>query len=243
MDYLQLIARNSKLLTPNSPLTTPNSKLTIQTSHMKLTIFGATTLVGLHLVKQALIAGHTVTAYGRNVHELIDMQEQNENLHLVKGGLFDKSDIEAAIKGADVVLSALGGATDGSDNTRSLGMKYIVEVMEKKEVNRIVALGGYGCLQADEDTLLAETESFPEQLKAVTEEHLKALHNLRTSDLEWSFLCPPTIVEGDVTGLYHTKADYAFENTVSLNAGDVAQCMLSEAVQNNYIHVKFGMGN
>jgi uncharacterized protein len=209
---------------------------------MKLTIFGATGLVGLHLVKQALFAGHTVTAYGRNVHELIDLQEQNENLHLVKGGLFDKRDIEAAVKGADVVLSALGGATDGSDNTRSLGMKYIVEAMEKKEVTRIVALGGYGCLQADEETLLAETETFPEQHKAVTEEHLKALHSLRISGLDWSLVCPPTITDGDVTGLYHTKADYAYENCSTILAADVAQCMLSEAVQNNYIQVKVGIG-
>ncbi len=209
---------------------------------MTITIFGATGKVGKQLVKQALFAGHIVHAYGRNVHELIDEAEQNENLHLIKGGLFDKSDIEAAVKGADIVLSALGGALDGNDNTRSLGMKYIVEAMEKKEVNRIVAIGGIGCLQADEDTLIAETESFPEEYKTVTEEHLKALHYLRISALDWTFICPSTIIDGDVTGIYQTKLDYAVNGANTITTGNLAQCMLNEAVQNNYLQAKVGVG-
>ncbi len=209
---------------------------------MIITIFGATGLVGKNLVQQALFAGYNVRAYGRNVHELIDDAERKENLEIIKGGLFDKSDVADAIKGADFVLSAIGGATDVTDNTRSLGMKYIVEAMEKNKVIRIVAVGGMGCLQADEDTLISETENFPDAYKTVTEEHLKALQYLRQSNLQWTFVCPPMITNESITGKYQTKADYTFESD-TITAGDVAQFMLTEAVQNNFVNVKVGIGS
>jgi uncharacterized protein len=209
---------------------------------MTITIFGATGMVGQQLVKLALFAGHTVRAYGRNVNELIDDAERNDNLQLIKGGLFDKGDVEKAIKGADAVLSALGGSMDGSDQTRSLGIKYIVEAMEKHDVKKIVAIGGMGCLQADEDTLIAETENFPAQFKPVTEEHLKALHYLRSSGLEWTFVCPPTINDGDATGVYHTKIDYN-PGGYTIHSGDLAQYMLSEMQRGEHIHYKVGIAN
>lgn len=209
---------------------------------MIITIFGATGMVGKQLIKLALFEGHQVRAYGRNVLELIAEEERNENLNLIKGGLFDKSDVETAIKGADVVLSALGGAMDGADNTRSLGIKNIVEAMTKHQVKRIVAIGGLGCLQADEDTLVGEQESFPEQYKAVNAEHVKALQFLQHSTLEWTFVCPPVIRDAEVTGLYETKRDYPTTN-FSINSGDLAQFMLKECISNQFVGCKVGISN
>jgi putative NADH-flavin reductase len=209
---------------------------------MTITIFGATGMVGKQVMKQALFAGHTVRAYGRNVFELITEEERNDNLQLIKGGLFDKSDVEAAVKGSDIILSALGGAMDGADNTRSLGMKYIVEAMEKKGVKRIVAIGGIGCLQADADNLVGETESFPEEYKSVTAEHLKALSYLKNSNLDWTFVCPPMINDAKVTGIYETKIDYP-TNSFSINAGDLAQFMLLAATLQEFSKTKVGIGN
>jgi hypothetical protein len=209
---------------------------------MIITIFGATGTVGKHLVRQGLLAGHTVKAYGRNIHELIDDAERNSNLQIIKGGMFDKNDVVAAVKDSNVVLSALGGSIDGSDATRSLGIKYVVEAMEKHKVERIVAIGGLGCLQADEDTLIAESEDFPKQFLAVTEEHLKALQQLRMSSLAWTFVCPAAILDADVDGKYHTKVDYA-PSMENINAGNLAQFMLTESERNNYVHYKVGIAN
>jgi uncharacterized protein len=209
---------------------------------MTITIFGATGMVGKQLVQFCLLEGHTVNAYGRNVHELIDDAERNTQLHLIKGGLFDKSDVEKAVKGADIVLIALGGAIDGTDQTRSLGIKYIVEAMEKHTVKRIVAIGGMGCLQADDDTLICETDSFPEQYKAVTEEHLKALSFLKHSTLHWTFVCPPMIQPGEPTGIYKTNIDYPAAGG-TIFSGDLAHFMLSEAMQSHFTKAKVGIAN
>jgi putative NADH-flavin reductase len=126
---------------------------------MKLIIFGATGMVGKQLVKQALFNGDTVKAYGRNV--FTDDLPKNDNLELVQGTLFDGSQVQHAIKDCDAVLSALGGGFDGSDKSRSLGMKTIVEEMKKAGLKRIVGIGGIGLLNADETTLLIDEDSYP----------------------------------------------------------------------------------
>jgi uncharacterized protein len=209
---------------------------------MKIVIFGATGIVGKHLIKLALFKEYTVVAYGRNVHELIDEQERNENLILVKGGLFDKGDVEDAIKKADVIFSVISGVIESNDHTRSLGMKNIIAAMQKNNVKRIVALGGIGCLKSEDGKFLYETEDFPEDLKPVTTEHLKALQYLQESDLDWTFVCPPTINDDEVTGKYTIIKEFA-TNVTNINSGDVAQFMLQEAVNNAFVNTTVNIGN
>ena len=94
---------------------------------MTLTIFGATGMVGKQLVKLALFKGYQVKAFGRNIFTAGFAED--ENLQLIAGTLFDEEQVYDAVMGSDAVLSALGGGTDGTDKTRSLGMKNIVQQM------------------------------------------------------------------------------------------------------------------
>ncbi len=209
---------------------------------MRIVIFGATGIVGKQLIKLALYKNYNVVAYGRNVHELIDDQERNGHLSLIKGGLFDKGDIEDAVKNADVVFSVISGDLDSNDHTRSLGMKNIVSAMQKHGVKRILALGGIGCLKNEEEKILLEMDDFPEELKLVTTEHLKALQYLTESDLDWTFVCPPTIIDEEVTGQYKVIRDYA-TNVSSIHSGDIAQFLLIEAISDEYIKSMVNIGN
>src|SRR5580698_8532855 len=99
---------------------------------MQLTIFGATGLVGKQLVQQALFKGYKVKAFGRNVFTE-DFPKDN-NLELIHGALFDEGEVYKAIKGSDAILSSLDGGTDGTDKSRSLGMKNIIKQMEKANI-------------------------------------------------------------------------------------------------------------
>ena len=149
-----------------------------------------------------------------------------------------------AIKGCDAVLSALGGGADGSDKTRSLGMKNIVEQMEKAGVQRIVGIGGMGLLNAEDEGILIDKESYPQQYVPVGREHQKALGYLQASKLNWTFVCPPDIIDADATGLFHTKADYPpDDNNYRINAGDLALFMLKELQQNEYDKKRVGISN
>ncbi len=209
---------------------------------MILTIFGATGTVGKHLVKQALLMGHTVRAFGRNV--FTSNFAENEKLVLIQGALFDAKEVYQAVKGSDAVLSALGGAVDGSDKTRSLGIKNIVAQMEKANVKKLVAVGGMGVLNAPDDTLMLDDENYPPEYIPVGLEHLKAYGILKASSLDWTFVGAPDIADAEVTGSYHTTADYPPKpNHYRIKAGDLAMFMLNELQKKEYSKKRVGISN
>jgi uncharacterized protein len=209
---------------------------------MTIIVFGATGMVGKQLVQQALFNGHTVKAFGRNVFTELDMEA--ENLELIKGALFDEKEVYNAIKGCDAVLSALGGSADGTDKTRTLGIKNIITQMKKAGVKRIVAVGGLGVLNADENSLLIEQEDYPKQYLAVGLEHKKAYEYLNESGLDWTFVCCPDILNQPATGTFITNANYPpAPNNYKINAGDLAMFMLNELKKNEYVKERVGISN
>lgn len=211
---------------------------------MIITVFGATGQVGRHIVSQALALGYQVRAFGRNVTDLIDRDLDSSALTAIQGYVFDASNVRDAIMGADAVLSALGGSFDGSDKTRSLGIKNIVEQMEQTGVKRIVALGGMGILNADEPEqgLLIEQPGYPEEYLPVGQEHLKAYQSLVRSTLDWTFVCSPDILNKAGTGQYITAANYAPKpNHYQIAAGDLAHCMIACIEKQQYLKQRVGI--
>ncbi len=208
---------------------------------MRITVFGATGQVGMEITRQALWRKHDVTAFGRNV---FDVKTEDEHLHLFKGTLFDEAAVFEAVKGADAVLSAIGGAFDGSDKARSLGIKNIIAQMKKAGVHRIIAIGGLGILNADEHTLLIDTPSYPAAFIPVGNEHRKAYEYLKDSGLDWTFVCSPNIMNDGPTGNYITSKDYPPQpNQFQINAGDLAQFMLNELEQNEFLKARVGISS
>jgi putative NADH-flavin reductase len=211
---------------------------------MQLTIFGATGTVGKHIVRHALAFGNYVKAFGRNVESLIDEDLRNDNFKAIKGYVFDEDDVFDAVKGSDAVLSALGGSFDGTDKTRSLGIKNIIAQMEKAGVKRIVALGGSGILNADDNTLIIDKPSYPKEFLPVGKEHLQAYLYLKESNLDWTIVGSPDIVEAEATDEYITAADRPpAQNKGKINAGDLALFMVSETTKNQYINHRVGISN
>lgn len=209
---------------------------------MKIIVFGATGNVGKQLVKQALYNGHYVKAFARNV--FTENLPKDDKLELVQGALFDEKEVLKALTDCDAVLSALGGATDGSDKTRSLGMKNIVKQMEKAGIKRIIAIGGIGIMEDENGKLLMDTEEFPAKYVTVSEEHKKAWQFLQESNLAWTMVCPFMITEGEPTGLFKTSIDTAtLTEQSSIRSGDLALCMLNEISKNEYVGHRVGIAN
>ena len=208
---------------------------------MIITIFGATGLVGKQLVKQALYKEYTVKAFGRNVYTSF---AEHKNLQLIPGALFDEEQVLNAVKGSDAVLSVIGGNADGIDKTRSLGMKNIVAQMQKASLKRIIAVGNFGILNGTDDKLIMDSPDHPPQFFAVCKEHFLAYKHLKNTDLDWTFVCPPDIINADSTGTYHTAANYPpLPNNGKINAGDLALFMLQELIKNKYLKERVGISN
>lgn len=206
-----------------------------------ITIFGATGMVGRQLVREALIMGHKVKAFGRNVFTT-DFPD-NKNLEVIPGALFDEDQVYKAIKDSDAVISVVGGSVDGMDKTRSLGMKNIVRQMEKAGVKRIIALGGKGILDST-DGLLMDEPNYPEEYLAVGKEHYEAYRHLEQSALDFTMIGSPDIVEGAPTGLFQTAANEPPENDNNrIFSGDLSLFMLQELKNGKYIRQRVGISN
>lgn len=212
---------------------------------MKILLFGATGMLGQHIIDVALAHGHEVRAFGRNVFE--ELSTERTNLELYKGYLFTESDIKKAAKGVDAVLSAIGGSIAPGNKTRSLGMKKMVSVLEKKGPKRIIGVGGIGILDEVIDEATEETDfrfkspDFPKALKFVTSEHFKAFNTLSTSSLDWTFVCPPNIIDAKASHDYVLEQDQLPEGKPDINAGDIAQFMVKELKNNAFLNCRVGI--
>jgi putative NADH-flavin reductase len=209
---------------------------------MTITIFGATGQVGQQLVKEALLMDYKVKAFGRNVFTT-DFPEHT-NLELLPGALFDAGQVRNAVKNSDAILSAIGGAFDGTDKSRSLGIKNIVEQMQREKISRIIAVGGMGVLEDEEGQLLMDHENYPREFLPVGREHLKAYEYLKNSNLDWTFVCAPDLKDADATGEYITAAEHNPPvEDLRINTGDLALFMLNEIKKNQYGKKRVGISN
>jgi putative NADH-flavin reductase len=209
---------------------------------MQIVIFGATGMVGIQLVKQALYNGHNVRAFGRNVFTAY--LPKNDQLELIQGALFDQQQVYEAIVGTDAVICSLGGDSTGSDMTRSLGIKNIITQMQKAHVSRIVALGEMSILNADKDRLIMDLPDFPAKDLPISREHLKAYQYLNASLLNWTIVCPPEIIDTEPSGNFITSLDYApIPDSNNIGSADLALFMLSELNKNEFINHRVGICN
>ena len=72
---------------------------------MKITVFGASGRTGREVVRQALAAGHDVTAFVRDPAKL---SVHYDKVSMIKGDVSDSSAVMQGIEGQDAVVSALG---------------------------------------------------------------------------------------------------------------------------------------
>ncbi len=201
---------------------------------MRLTIFGGTGGVGSHLVPMALEAGHTVTAYARNVSTL----PKHAALRCVQGELSDAASVAGAIAGADAVLSTLGARQNTPDQVELFtnALANITRAMREHGVKRLVSISGAGVLMPGDHITFGRR--FVRELLLLVAKHV-ALAKQReaevivASELDWVLVRPPRILPGSATGKYRVFPDRVPSPKIS--QGDVADLMLKCATDSEWV--------
>jgi putative NADH-flavin reductase len=214
---------------------------TLEERKMKLTIFAATGGIGGQILEQALAAGHDVTAVVRNPGNL--PQDRN-GVRVVRADLAapEPAALQAAVAGADAVLSGLGPRAMTKVGVAEHGTRAIVQAMQATGVRRILVVSaapistvpspsrphpprhdpGEGFLMRNLLTPIAQTVMRERYADLALMEDI-----LRASGLDWTIFRPPRLTNGRLTGKYRTAFEQNLRRGALISRADVAHAMLA----------------
>lgn len=197
---------------------------------MKLTVFGATGRTGMEVVKQALAAGHEVTAY---VRDPAKMTLSDPRLTLAQGDMHDAAAVAAAIQGSDAVISGLGPVKGGPKDIMATSAANITAGMKAAGVRRLVYASGAGVEDPqDKPALMNKVISFALKLlnPEVLADSSAGVGIVRDSGLDWTIARGPMLTDEAHTGRYRV----GFVNSEmgrTLSRANFADYMLKAAVE------------
>jgi len=201
---------------------------------MKIVVFGASRGVGLKVAEQALQAGHTVTAFVRTPSKFT---LQHPNLTVFQGDSMDAAAVENAIAGQDAVISALGPTRPPVPGMMETSAKNIVNAMTKHGVRRLVSTTGAGVRQPEDQPKLADhLIGFLLNLlaKSVVLDSAGNVQVIQSSDLDWTVVRFPRLIDGDPTGKYHFGY-VSKDSSTQLSRADAAAAVLRELTEKKWI--------
>ena len=168
---------------------------------MKLLVIGATGSIGSAACLAAIGRGHGVTAFVRSPEKLGAMRDQ---MTIVVGDLTDADAVRAAVAGHDAVISALGSSPDAAQlDVPATAMRNVLAAMEATGVRRLVGIAGAAVsVPGEQKPLRGRIASFLVRLMArnVVEAKQREFEVVRASDLDWTMIRPPNVVDGEATG-------------------------------------------
>jgi putative NADH-flavin reductase len=221
---------------------------------MKLTIFAATGGIGRQVLEQAVAAGDDVTAVVRNPKKL------SEQVRIVTADLAaaDPAVLEAAVEGADAVLSGLGPRSNSEAGVASQGTRAIVQAMQATHVRRIVVVSAapIGTVPSpgrpkppkdDPGDGFFMRNLFSHVAKALYRKHYDDLalmeEILRDSGLDWTVVRPPKLTDKPLTGTYRMAYGQNLRGGWSVPRADVAHLMIRVIEQPETIKQVIGIAS
>ncbi|MFI8961463.1 NAD(P)-dependent oxidoreductase [Streptomyces sp. NPDC053493] len=207
---------------------------------MKLTVFGATGGIGQEIVRQALDAGHEVTAV---VRDPARFTVTGPRLDVFRSDLSDPDSLGEAVAGRHAVLSGLGARSRADAGVAARLTRSVLHAMDEAGTRRLLVVSaaplgpvpdGHGV--ADK-AMLAIISSL---LKDVYADLREMEAELAASATDWTSVRPPKLTNKPVTGRYRRVVGGNPPRGRSLARADVAHAML--AMIDDPATVKQGVG-
>lgn len=200
---------------------------------MRLLIIGATRGTGLELLKLALSEGNEVAVIARNPDKLLI---SHKNLKVIKGDILEKSVVEKAVEGQDVVCIAIGVTpTRKPVSVFSEGTKIVVNAMKKSSCKRLICVTGIGAGDSrGHGGFLYDKIIYPLLLKTIYEDKDRQESIVRESGLDWVIVRPGFLTNGKRTGKYRVLTEMSGVKAGKISRADVADFILREVAQMKY---------
>ncbi|MBB5058199.1 putative NADH-flavin reductase [Granulicella aggregans] len=205
---------------------------------MHIAIFGANGRTGSLLTGRALAAGHTVSALVREPKKF----PYAARCRVVEGSVFDPAAISATLRDTDAVFSALGAHSPfKKEDVLERAMPLITAAMEQYGPSRLIALGSAGALpnsldkQASWRRWIVQKIVYNVFLKYPVASQIFQYAILSHSNLDWTMVMPPMLTGGPAKGHYRIDPDALPHNGSSISRSDVADFMMLQLTNSQWI--------
>lgn len=180
---------------------------------MKILVIGATGAIGSAVVQAALDGGHEVTAFVRSPDKLGELASR---VHLA-------------------VINAVGSSPDQERlDVPANGMRAVIEAMRMAGVRRLVGLsGGAVDVPGERKPLGGRITTAIVSLLArnVVTAKQREFDVVAASDLDWTMVRPPNVVQGPATG----RAEIGHRlRGFRISSGDVGAAMVRLATSQEF---------
>ncbi|MDI3408541.1 NAD(P)-dependent oxidoreductase [Streptomyces cavernicola] len=196
---------------------------------MKLTVFGATGGIGQEIVKQALAAGHQVTAVVRDPARLT---VTGDALDVFRSELRDAESLSDAVAGRDAVLSGLGARSNNDARTGIAAAltRPVLQALDATGTRRFLAVsaGPLAPEPPDQKFLHGRVMVLINAILKPVYDDLKVMEaEIRRSGADWTLVRPPKLLDRPVTGTYRTALNVNLRGGSTIGRADVAHAMLA----------------
>ena len=164
----------------------------------RLIIFGATGSLGSHVLRQALAAGHQVTALVRNRSRLPAGTETQVTVHTGDLNTLALPDIAQFVSGQDALINCAGLVTEGQTFV-NLFDRLVTSVESLPAAAQPVCWFLAGAALLDIDPSGRKGVELP-KIKSTYWPHRANFERLSRSSLDWRLLCPGPMVEQPALG-------------------------------------------
>jgi putative NADH-flavin reductase len=204
-------------------------------------IVGATGGTGRELVAQALERGYAVTALVRDPSRV---RVDHPQLTVIQGDVLDSASVEAAMRGQEAVVSALGHKRFFYP-TRILseGTRNILRAMEAHGVPRLVCETSLGIGDsAGRMGLYFTLFTIPVVLPFYFWDKTRQERIVAESNVEWVLVRPGMLTNSNKRGRFRHGHDVgSLFWTVRISRADVADFMLNQLASHTYLRAAPGV--
>ncbi|GGA45017.1 NAD(P)-dependent oxidoreductase [Psychrobacillus lasiicapitis] len=207
---------------------------------MKIGIIGATGKAGSHILEEAKVRGHEVTAIVRDATRL-----NAKDVQVLEKSIFALTSED--VKQFDVVVNAFG-APLGEEQAHVDAGHALIEAIKGTDTRAIV-VGGAGSLYVDEAKTIRvmDTPEFPAIFKPTATGQGRNLKEFQeTADINWTFVSPAGHFdpEGKRTGAYQLGKDNLILNSEGksyISYADYAIAIVDEIENAKHVNERFSV--
>ena len=208
---------------------------------MQVLVVGAAGRTGRAVVELAAAAGHAVTAFVRDA----GTYTAPAGVRVVAGGdATDRAAMDAAVRGQDAVLDAVGGKTPYKATTLEADAAgAIVAAMRRHGARRLVVTSTLGVGESRASATAVVRLLVATFLRGADKDKTAMEATVASSDLDWVILRPAVLTDAPATGRVRVFDPASGEKAHTITRADLAAFMVAQLNDDTHLRQAVTVAN